>query len=243
MLGHDDARIGAGLAAQRTLFERFLAEGAAHIGWKTGFGSPTTLALLETDEPLIGFLTDRTLLTPAPGTDAPVSLAGWVRPMAEAEIAAILGEDLPADASPEQALAAIGAVAPAIELADVSFPPGADVVADILAGDIYHRHVLLGERHATPGGWRGSDLFASVRYEPAQGEPVVTDVRDVELATGPAVAGLLACARAAAAMGPGLRRGDFVILGSVVPLVPIERGERFEVTLLDLPSIAVRTDA
>ena len=243
MLGHDDARIGAGLAAQRTLFERFLAEGAAHIGWKTGFGSPVTLALLETDEPLIGFLTDRTLLTPTPGTDAPVSLAGWVRPMAEAEIAAILGADLPADASPEQALAAIGAVAPAIELADVSFPPGADVVTEILAGDIYHRHVLIGERRPTPSGWRAADLSATVHYHPADGGPVVTDVADVEVAPGPAVAGLLACARAAATLGPGLRRGDVVIMGSIVPLVPIERGERFEVRLLDLPPIAVRTDA
>jgi 2-keto-4-pentenoate hydratase len=243
MMGSDDARIRQGLLAQRALLERLLAEGAGHIGWKTGFGSPATLTLLATTEPLIGFLTDRTLLTPDAGTAAPVALDGWVRPMAEAEIAVIMGEDLPPDAGPEQALAAVGAVAPAIELADVTFPPAADAVTEILAGDIYHRHVLIGERRPTPSGWRAADLSATVHYHPADGGPVVTDVADVEVAPGPAVAGLLACARAAATLGPGLRRGDVVIMGSIVPLVPIERGERFEVRLLDLPPIAVRTDA
>lgn len=240
-MGNNDTRISRGLLAQRELLERMRADGAEQIGWKTGFGSATTLALLEIEEPLIGFLTDRTLHRPSVGVDVTVAVSGWTRPMAEAEIAVILGEDLPPDAGPEQALAAVAAVAPAIELADVDFPPAADAVADILAGDIYHRHVIIGERRELTDGWRAADLNATVRYRPAHGDPVVTEVDDVEAGPGSALAGLLACARAAALVGPGLRRDDVIIMGSIVPLVPIGADERFEMALLDLPPIAVRT--
>jgi 2-keto-4-pentenoate hydratase len=163
--------------------------------------------------------------------------------MAEAEIAVILAEDLPREPSSEQALAAVGAVAPAIELIDLDLPPTAAVVTDILAREIFHRHVLVGERRATPSGWQGAQLSATVRHHPEGADPVITDVLDVELTPGPALAGLLACARAASMLGPGLRRGDLVILGSIVPPVPIEVRHRFEVQLLDLPAIAVRTHA
>jgi len=243
-----DTRIAAGMAAQRSLLERMSADGAKVIGFKAGFGSAGALELLRIDAPLIGFLTDRTLLAAGPaaaaGAGATADLTGWHQPVAEAEVAVLLGRDLPADVGAETALRAVSAVAPAIELADLDLAPSDEVVADILGGDIYHRHVLLGEQRATPAGWPGPELRATVTHRSgAVGEdPEVFEVVDVETVPGSTAAVLVACARMAAALGRGLRRGDVVILGSVIPPVRIAPGASFRMELAGHPAIEVVTE-
>ena len=233
-----DPRVVAGLGAQAELLTAMEASGARRIGWKAGFGAPAAMEAMGLDAPLVGFLTDRTLLTLGPGP-APVMLDGWTRPMAEAEVAVVLATDLGPDEAPDTLLAAVGAVAPAIELADLDLAPSPDVVADILAGDIFHRHVLVGTSRPTPDGWPGRELRAEVRHVAADGQEVRTVIEDVEVGPGSAAAVLAACARGAAMVGPGLRRGDVVILGSMLPPVPVAPGERFAVTLDGMPSIEV----
>lgn len=237
----EDPRVVEGLRRQRELLERMRSEGAQHLGWKAGFGSPAALSALALDAPLVGFLTDRTLLAPGPDGDATAGLDGWARPMAEAEVAVVLGADLPAAASEAECLAAVRSVAPAIELADLDLVPGPEQVTAILEGDIFHRGVVLGDARETPSGWPGASLRATVRHTPRDGEGTVTALEDVELVPGSAGAVLRACARAAADLGPGLRAGDVVILGSMVPPVPVAPGDRFEVELAGLRPVAVRT--
>jgi 2-keto-4-pentenoate hydratase len=246
-----DPRIAAGMAAQRTMLDRLRTEGATVIGFKAGFGSSGAFELLRIDAPLIGFLTDHTLLASGPaaavGAGATADLTGWHQPVAEAEVAVLLGRDLPADVDGDSALRAVSAVAPAIELADLDLTPSADVVTDILGGDIYHRHVLLGEQRATPAGWPGAELRATVTHAPgADGtapevSQEVSQVDDVEAVPGSTAAVLIACARMAAALGRGLRRGDVVILGSVVPPVRIGPAATFRMELAGHPAIEVRT--
>lgn len=235
-MGTDDPRVVAGLAAQASLLDAMQASGARRIGWKAGFGAPAAMAAMGLDAPLVGFLTDRTLL---PVGATPVRLDGWNRPMAEAEVAVVLAADLGPDETPDTLLAAVGAIAPAIELADLDLAPTPDVVAEILAGDIFHRHVLVGASRPTPGGWPGRDLRAEVRHVADDGQETRTVIEDVEVGPGPAAAVLAACARGAAMVGPGLRRGDVVILGSMLPPVPVMPGERFALTLDGMPGIEV----
>lgn len=233
-----DPRVVAGLAAQAELLDAMQASGARRIGWKAGFGAPAAMAAMGLDAPLVGFLTDRTLLAVEP-SPSPVTLDGWTRPMAEAEVAVVLAADLGPDETPDTLLAAIGAVAPAIELADLDLTPTPDVVAEILAGDIFHRHVLVGAPRPTPGGWPGRDLRAEVRHVAADGQETCTVIEDVEVGPGSAADVLAACARGAAMVGPGLRRGDVVILGSMLPPVPVTPDQRFAVTLDGMPSVQV----
>lgn len=240
-----DTRIAAGMVAQRALLEHMGADGAQVIGFKAGFGSTGAFELLRIDAPLIGFLTDRTLLASGPsaavGAGASADLSGWHRPVVEAEVAVLLGRDLPADVAAEAALRAVSAVAPAIELADLDLTPSADAVTDILGGDIYHRHVLLGEQHGTPAGWPGTELRATVTHRSGVvgADEQTWEVADVEAVPGPTADVLVACARMAVALGRGLRRGDVVILGSVVPPVPMAPGESFRMELVGHAAIEV----
>ena len=133
-----DPRIARGTARMLVLREQTIADGAEPLGWKAGFGAPAALAKLEIDRPLVGFLTRDRLLP----SGATVSVADWANPMFEAEVAAHLSADIGPGATPAEALAAVGGWSVAIELADVS-PPPSDI-EEILAGNIFHRHVLLG---------------------------------------------------------------------------------------------------
>ena len=82
------------MRAQMALRERMLDGGAKQIGWKVGLGAPAMQERCKLTAPVVGFLLDRAELP----SGATVSLAGWTKPVAETEIAAYIGRDLPAGA-------------------------------------------------------------------------------------------------------------------------------------------------
>jgi 2-keto-4-pentenoate hydratase len=215
-----DQRIAEGLRVQMALRNQHLAAGARQAGWKVGFGAPAAMEKLQLSAPLVGFVLDRALLSPG---DA-VPLAGWTKPAAEAEIAAHLGCDLPANASREEARAAITAIGPAIELADIDCPM--DDVTAILSGDIFQRHVVLGPRDTTRNGARLDGLKARV----ARSGVDVAVPDDLQAPTGDIVDIARHVANVAAAIGDGLRAGQFIICGSLTPPMFLQPGER-DVTL------------
>lgn len=205
-----DPRIAGGTARMLALRDQMIAEGAEPLGWKAGFGAPAALAKLGIDRPLVGFLTRDRLLP----TGATVSVADWTRPMFEAEVAAHLSSDIGAGASPGEALAAVGGWSVAIELADVSFPP--DDVGEILAGNIFHRHVLLGPVEAS--------LPSPLAFSVLKNGEKVAATSDPEALTGELGFVLASMADTLAACSAGLRADDVVITGSVIPPIAVEDG-------------------
>src|SRR5215475_11053143 len=96
-----------------------LNAGDAPLGWKVGFAAPAMLQRLDITGPLVGILT-RNARVQSGGS---VSLAGWVKPVAEPEIAVHIGRDVSAGADHETAKAAIAGISPAIEIVDLTAPP------------------------------------------------------------------------------------------------------------------------
>jgi len=192
-----------------------LDAGAAHLGWKVGFGSPAAMAALGLDRPLVGYLTAGRRL----GSGAAVSVAGWSRGVIEAEIAAYVGPGL-----------AVEGWGLAVELADVDHPP--DNVEEIVAGNIYHRHVLLGDRVAALPEERG----VRVRLD---GDEVAATSDPDEL-VGELGWVLATTASTLTAAGNELLPGDVVITGSMIPPMDIAPGQLWEVSAPGLGSIAVR---
>jgi 2-keto-4-pentenoate hydratase len=229
-----DARIAAGMRAQLELRRRAIAAGAQPIGWKVGFGAPTALAKLAISGPLIGFMLDRNVLAPG----ATVPLAGWVKPAAEPEIAVEIAADLPGGGTRAAAADAIGAIGPAIELADVAFPP--EDVATILAGNIFHRHVLLGPRDRGRKGGRTDGLHARIQRNGA----AHADTTELEANTGKLVDIVRHVADVLAACGEQLRAGDVIIAGSVIAPIFLGLDDRaLDYALDPIGSVAVRFSA
>lgn len=208
----DDPRIRRGMEAQLAARRRRLAAGERPIGWKIGFGAPAALAKLGIAAPLTGFTMERSRIEPG----GVASLSGWTKPVAEAEIAVHIGRDLSADASPADVAGAIAALGPAIELVDLDRPP--EDPEAILAGNIYHRHVILGPRDEGRAGARLDGLAGRILRNGGE----TARVADLEANTGAILDLVPHVARTLAAFGERLRQGEVVICGSVVP--PMELG-------------------
>ncbi|HET8755704.1 MAG TPA: hypothetical protein VFM58_06835 [Solirubrobacteraceae bacterium] len=197
-----DPRIDRGTRAMLALRRARLDAGERPLGWKVGFGAPAAFALLGTDRPLVGFLTDRGLIHDG----ATVAIGDWANPMLEPEIAAHIG-----------AGGAIAGLSAAIELADVDVPP-ADPEA-ILAGNIYHRHFMLGpvDSGRSDGAGIGARLLRGGEAVAATDDPAALtgDVVEVVRLTGELLA----------TCGEELRDGDVVITGSVVPPLSVAPGD------------------
>ena len=220
-----DPRVARGTARMLAALREAADRGAVHRGWKAGFGSPTALASLGTDGPLVGFLTEDRVLPDG----AAVDVSGWRAPVLEAEVAVHLAADLGAGATPAAALAAVGGWSVAIELADLDRTP--DDVEEVLAGNIFHRHVLLGPVVPT----RPDPLTFVLTHDGVE----TARTSRPEALTGELGSVLVSMADTLAACGAALRAGEVVITGSVVPPVPVADGGRWLVEADGLGRVGV----
>ena len=205
-----------------------LRRGERPIGWKLAFGAPTFLERFGLTGPVIGFLTDAGLRS----TGSEVPTAGWTRAVAEPEIAAHIGKDVDDLADIEAAIYALG---PAIELADIDIPP--EDIEAALAGNVYHRAVVLGDADRGRAGAGVDGLTGNVFRDGEQ----VAEVEDMEAHTGSFIDILRHTGALLQAAGETFRAGEVVILGSLVPPLAVEPGQeiRFEVTSMSPISVRV----
>jgi 2-keto-4-pentenoate hydratase len=213
----EDPRVQAGMATLLERRRRLLEEGATPLGWKLAFGTEAAMSTLGLTGPLVGFLTDRTLIAPG----GKCSTAGWTAPKLEPEIAIHLGAG-------GEGVAGISA---AIELADADLPP--TETEKVLAGDIYHRAVVL-DRSTTPST-SAPPLAARIERD---GERIAaTD--DAEAAVGK-LEGLVAyVVRYLRAFGESTAEGEVIISGSVVGLLDIAPGQRLTNSVAGVGSVGV----
>lgn len=117
-----------------------MGEGRKLKGYKLGLISPAKQTQMGVDSPIYGRIYEGMIL------ESPVSLSSMIQPRLEPELAVVLGEDLPPDASPGAAHSAMGGLFLAVDFLssvweDYEFG-AADVVADNASGGGF----LLGER-------------------------------------------------------------------------------------------------
>jgi 2-keto-4-pentenoate hydratase len=217
------------MTAQLARWHGRLNAGEKAIGWKVGFGAPAAMAQLGITAPLVGHLFDRARLA----SGAAVAVSGWTKPAAEAEIAVYMGKDLPGGADRDKAKLAIAGLGPAIELADVDFPP--DDVEAILRGNIYQRHVLLGVCDRTRAGCALEGLSAVIM----RNDTAFARLSDTQAATGELVDIVRHVADLLAAFGERLRADEVIITGSITPPLWIAPGEQLAFTLDPVGSVSV----
>lgn len=204
-----------------------LASGDEPLGWKLGFGAPAALERFGLDAPLVGYLTR----SRAHRSGSAVSCAGWAGPVAEPEIAVHIGSDIGPD---DDVASSISGLAPAIELADVDPPP--EDVESVLAGNIFHRAVVLGDPDPSRAGGLRQGLEAIISRDGRE----VSRTVDIDTLTGDMITVVTHTANLLAAAGERLRAGDVVITGSIVPPLSIGPGQEIGFELAPLPGISVR---
>jgi len=211
----DDPRIARGMEKQLSLRRARIAAGEKPLGWKVGLGAPPAMERLKIRAPLVGFMMQRSLLP----NHVTVPVGSWTKPVAEPEVAVYMGKDLPAGADRAAAAAAIAALGPAIELADLNPPP--DDVEVTLAGNIFHRHVILGPQDKSRAGAKLDGLVGHVFRRGA----LVAKQEKIESLIGEMIGIVQHVAGTLAAYGEKLSAGDVIITGSIVPPPMIEPDE------------------
>lgn len=184
------------------------------------------------DGPLVGFITDASVI-PDGGV---VAISTWTHAVAEPELAVYLGEDLPAGCGEEEASAAISAIGPAIELADIHPPP--EDVEEILAGNIFHKGVVLGEAHPARPNADLTGLEARVRLGGIE-DVVTTRLEDL---TGRVAAVVSHLSELLGDHGEMIRAGELVICGSIVPPLALTPPATVEFELRPMSPISVTVE-
>lgn len=228
----DDPRVRDGLPQQFAARRAQLEAGAKRLGWKVGFGAPASLELMQIEGPLLGYLTDATLRE----SGALVDVSSWDRGVVEFELAVHIGRDVPPGADEQTIRNSVAAIAPSIELANINLPIAPESVACIVAGNIFHEGIVLGEADSDRAGLDIDGLEAIVTIDGAE----FSRTDRLEELTGRYLDVVAAVASTVATQGEMLRAGDVIITGSVFPPLPVEEGSVWEFTLHPFPPISVQ---
>ncbi|HEX4422011.1 MAG TPA: fumarylacetoacetate hydrolase family protein [Kofleriaceae bacterium] len=214
-LGLDDA-----YTVQRLSIARRLTRGERRCGVKMGFTSQAKMVQMGISDVIWGRLTDAMRIEDGGSID----LARYVHPRVEPEIAFVLARDLPRQVSPAEALAAVGAIAPALEIIDSRYEAFLFSLADVIADNASSSGFVLGP-------------WSSPAIDVADlGMRLEIDLRLVELGSSAAILGhplrsLVAAARLAADAGEPLRAGDIVMAGGATAAAALGRGNHVRVVV------------
>lgn len=215
MKAWDHPLIQKGMPLQLAKRSARIAAGERPLGWKVGLGAPAAMEKLGLKGPAVGYLMQRALLL----SGSTVSLEGYVKPVAEAEICVRMMSDLRGGATSDTALAAIKEIFPAIEIADLDPVPTPGNLDVVLEGNIYQRHVVL------CGNTRFGGNVAGLTSRVFRRGEVVNTTTDPEALTGRLGDIVAHVANTLAAYGEKLAAGDVIITGSITPPIMIDADE------------------
>ncbi len=215
MNAFDHPLIKKGMPLQLAKRRARIAAGEKPLGWKVGLGAPAMMEKLGLQAPIVGYLMESALIASG-GT---VSLRGYVRPVAEAEIAVRMAATPKPGASADEVHAAIKEIMPAIEIADMDVLPTPDNLDIILEGDVFQRHVVIGDETRASGSIEG--LTSRVTRRGA----IINTTTDPEALTGKVVSIVTHVAATLAAYDETLMPGDIIIAGSITPPQMLETAD------------------
>jgi 2-keto-4-pentenoate hydratase len=207
-----------GAYAVQTINTRFWeAQGRRIVGRKAGLTAKAVQVQLGVDQPDFGVLFEDMAIADGGRLDP----ARALQPKAEAEIAFILGKDLPSpDTTPEQVADAVATVHAAIEIVDSRIADWKITFADTVADNGSSAFFVL-----AAGGLSldGLDLEGAAMEMEINGAVVSTGVGAAALGNPLNAAAWLA--RTLAKRGEPLKAGDVLLAGALGPMVAMTPGD------------------
>jgi 2-oxo-3-hexenedioate decarboxylase/2-keto-4-pentenoate hydratase len=232
--------ISEGYAIQAALNSQLTRAGLGDpVGHKIGCTTPVMQAFVNIKHPCAGQIFSHTVMH----GHGSVPRNGFVKIGMECEIAVQLAADLPAQKAiytQDTVSHAVGAVMAAIELVDERYDNYSKLgIPTLIADDFFNAGCVLGEPVAN---WRELDLAALVG---------VTTINGIEagrgqgaLVMGHPLNALAWLANSRAEHGlPGLKAGEFVLLGSVVETKWLNAGDRVKIDITGLGSVSLDIEA
>ncbi len=207
-------------AVQAASIARRVARGERRVGVKMGFTSRAKMVQMGIADVIWGRLTGG--MQVEEGTAVPFSR--FVHPRVEPELAFVLKKELAGDVTAVQALAAVEAVAPALEIIDSRYRDFRFSLPDVIADNASSSGFVVG-------------AWSDPRQDLANlGLVLSIDGRAVQIGSTAAILGhplrsLVAAARLSAAAGEPLQAGWVVMAGGATPAEWIRPGQHVQVEM------------
>ena len=226
----NDFTIAQAYEIQQLSIEQRLQRGEKIVGYKMGFTSRAKMLQMGVDDLIWGRLTDTMIINDG----ATIDIANYVHPRAEPEIAFKLKSPLAGIVTTQQALAAVEAIAPAIEVIDSRYRNFKFSLTDVIADNSSSSGFVIGK-------WSDStvdicDLLMSLRVD------------DVEVDSGQSSAildhplnSLVEAARCIGAAGLQLEAGQIILAGAATAAVALQPNQRISVDVATLGSCGFNT--
>ena len=193
------------------------AEGRRIVGRKAGLTAKAVQQQLGVDQPDFGVLFDDMRVADGEKLDP----AKCLQPKAEAEIAFVLGSDLPsASSTPAEVAAAVATVHAAIEIVDSRIADWKITFADTVADNGSSAFFVLADEGLP---LEGLDLEGAAMVMEINGETVSTGIGSAALGNPLNAAAWLACTLAQ--RGEPLKAGDILLAGALGPMVALKPGD------------------
>lgn len=230
--GDDAVTLAEAYEVQRALVGCRLARGAVRIGMKMGFTSRAKMQQMGLSDLIWGRLSSDMLIEEG-GT---IDLSRYVHARVEPELCFLLGRPLEGAVTPLQALAAVDAVAVAMEVIDSRYRDFKFSLPDVVADNASSSGLVV-------GSWRRPDTdFGNLGLLMSQ------DGRVVEVGSSAAILGhpiraLVAAARLAAEHGERLEAGSLVMAGGATAAMALKPGTALRCEMQHLGSVSFSTAA
>jgi 2-keto-4-pentenoate hydratase len=207
----------AGAYAVQAINTRFWeGQGRRIVGRKAGLTAEAVQKQLGVDQPDFGVLFDDMRVADGGVLDP----ARTLQPKAEAEIAFVLGADLPSpETTPDDVAAAVASVHAAIEIVDSRIADWKITFADTVADNGSSAFFVLADEGLPLAGL---DLEGAAMEMTFDGEVVSTGIGSAALGNPLNAAAWLA--RTLAEAGEPLRAGDILLAGALGPMVVMTPG-------------------
>jgi 2-keto-4-pentenoate hydratase len=211
----------------------------AIVGYKVALSTPAMRKFVGVDAPQAGALLEAGLRR----SPATVRAADYVHLIVEFEIAVKISADLPAADAPffrERVVQSVGAVLPALELADDRDADYAELSRhplDLIADNSWNEGAVLG---AEVTDWQAIDL-ATVRGVATVNGMAIGEGKGAD-ALGHPLDAVAWMADHLASLGRGLLRGDIVITGSLVASQAVKAGDTIDFRLDGLGNAELRVE-
>lgn len=221
---HPELTIVQAYSISETNLKRRTGQGGVRlVGKKIGLTSRAVQKQLGVEEPDFGYLTSDMLAT------APLSRRALVLPRVEGEVAFTLKKDLNGPGvTMADVIAATDYVQPAIEIIDSRVRDWKIKIQDTIADNASSSHFALGERSLL----RAEDLPAAAMELRVNGE-LRSSGTGVACLDHPCLA-VAWLANALGRFGVGLKAGEVILSGAFGPVVPVQAGDKVEISIAGL---------
>ena len=203
-----------GYDVQAASIRRRVARGEKRVGVKMGFTSRAKMIQMGIDDMIWGRLTDRMVIEDG-GT---ISMADYVHPRVEPEIAFLLDRPLAGTVTGAEALAAVEAVAPAMEIIDSRYRNFKFSLADVVADNCSSSGFVVGPWQDADADLTNLGMILEFNGRPRQ-------IGSSAAILGNPVRALVAAARLSAAAGEPLEAGWIVMAGGATAAEALSPGD------------------